>query len=65
MENTQICVIVYFQFYHFPKSKIDSESRFEKRMSISIQFFKSVLINIKKSKKMDLPLFFQKVIWAA
>ena len=24
----------YFQFDHFPKSKIDFESRFEKRMSI-------------------------------
>ena len=33
-ENTQICVFAYFQFDHFPKSKIDSESRFEMRMSI-------------------------------
>ena len=33
-ENTQIRVFAYFQFDHFPKSKIDSESRFEMRMSI-------------------------------
>ena len=33
-ENTQIHVFVYFQFDHLPKSKIDSESRFEMRMSI-------------------------------
>ena len=31
-ENTQIRVLEYFQFDHFPK--IDSESRFEMRMSI-------------------------------
>ena len=29
--NTLICV---FQFDHFPKSKIDSESKFEMRMSL-------------------------------
>ena len=29
--NTRICV---FLFDHFPKSKIDSKSRFEMRMSI-------------------------------
>ena len=33
-ENTQIHVFAYFPFGHFPKSKIDSESRFEMRMSI-------------------------------
>ena len=33
-ENTQICVFVYFPFDHFPKSKIDFERRFEKRMPI-------------------------------
>ena len=33
-ENTRIRVYVYFQFDRFPKSKIDSESRFEMRMSI-------------------------------
>ena len=27
-EDTQIHVFVYFLFYHFPKSKIDSKSRF-------------------------------------
>ena len=31
-ENTLI-LLAYFQFDHFPKSKIDFESRFEKRMS--------------------------------
>ena len=33
-ENTLIRLFVYFQFDHFPKSKIDSKSRFENRMSI-------------------------------
>ena len=33
-ENTQIRVFVYFPFDHFPKLKIDSKSRFEKRMPI-------------------------------
>ena len=33
-ENTQIRIFAYFQFDHFPKLKIDSESRFEKRMPI-------------------------------
>ena len=33
-ENSRIRVYVYFQFDHFPKSKIDFESRFEMRMSI-------------------------------
>ena len=33
-ENMQICIFAYFQFHHFPKSKIDIESRFEMRMSI-------------------------------
>ena len=33
-ENTRICVYVYFQFDHFPKSKIDFQSRFKMRMSI-------------------------------
>ena len=27
-------VYMYFQFDHFPKLKIDSESRFEKRMPV-------------------------------
>ena len=49
-ENTQINVFVYFLFDHFPKSKMDSESIFEKRMPILLCnfFFKRVLINIKK-----------------
>ena len=33
-ENTQMRVFTSFQFDHFPKSKIDFESRFEMRMSI-------------------------------
>ena len=33
-ENTQICIFAYFQFDHFPKLKIDFESRLEMRMSI-------------------------------
>ena len=33
-ENMQIRVFAYFLFDHFPKSKIDSENRFEIRMSI-------------------------------
>ena len=33
-ENTQIRVFAYFPFDQFPKSKIDSESRFEIRMSV-------------------------------
>ena len=33
-ENTHIRVYVYFQFDRFPKSKINSESRFEMKMSI-------------------------------
>ena len=30
----QLAFLAYFQFDHFPKSKIDSETRFEIRMSI-------------------------------
>ena len=33
-ENTRTHIFVYFQFDHFPKSKINSESRFEMKMSI-------------------------------
>ena len=33
-ENTRIRVYVYFQFDHFPKSKIEFKNRFEMRMSI-------------------------------
>ena len=35
-ENTQIRVFAYFQFDHFPKSKIDSESGFEMRIYIRL-----------------------------
>ena len=34
LQNTQIREFAYFQFDHFPKSKINSERRFEMRMSI-------------------------------
>ena len=47
------CVFAYFQCDHFPKLKIDFESRFEMRM------FGQYL---KKSPKMDFPLYFQKVM---
>ena len=33
-ENMQIRIFEYVQFDHFPKTKIDSESRFEMKMSI-------------------------------
>ena len=33
-KNTQIRIFAYFPFDHFPKSKIDSESRFKMKMSI-------------------------------
>ena len=33
-ENTQIRAFAYFQFNHFLKYKMDSESRFEMRISI-------------------------------
>ena len=33
-ENAQILVFAYFPFEHFPKSKIDSKSKFEMKMSI-------------------------------
>ena len=46
-ENTQIYVFAYFQFDHFPKSKIDSKSRFEMRMSIfPFQIFLKSLVII-------------------
>ena len=57
----KIRVFAYFPFDHFPKSKIDSKSRFEMRMSIFL--FKKILLKnfgqyFKKIKKMDFPLFF-------
>ena len=53
-ENTQIRVFAYFPFYHFPKSKIYSESRFEIRMSIFLFyiFFKEFQPIFKKVKKL-------------
>ena len=49
-ENTQIRVFVYFPLDHFPKSKIDSKSRFEMRMSIFLFYFflKSFGLYLKK-----------------
>ena len=56
--------IVYFPFDHFLKSKIGSECKFEIRMCIFLflKKFLSVSVNFLKSKKMDFPLYFQKVI---
>ena len=63
-ENTRIHVYVYFQFDRFLKSKIDSESRFEMRMSIFqfLIFFQRVSANILKSPKNGFPLYFKNVI---
>ena len=52
-ENTQIRVFVYFPFDHFPKSKIDSESRFEMRMSIFL--FKFFLKSFRQYEMDDRP----------
>ena len=58
-ENTQIHVFAYFPFDHFPKSKIDFESRFEMRMYIF--FFKNFLLKsfglYLKNQKIDFPLY--------
>ena len=48
-ENTQICVFAYFKFDHFPKLKIDSEGRFEMKISIFL-FLKSFGLYLKKSR---------------
>ena len=60
-ENTQIRVYAYFPFDHFPKSKINFESRFEMRMSIFL--FKNFLERfgqyLKKSKN-GFPVVFSK-----
>ena len=60
-ENMQILVFAYFQFNHFPKSKIDSESRFEMRTSILffVMIFEQYFLKVKK---IDFSLYFQKVI---
>ena len=57
----QIRVFAYFQFDHFPKLKIDSESRFEKRMSI-FQFFKKLkrFCQYLKKSKNGFPIVFSK-----
>ena len=64
-ENTQICVFAYFQFDHFPKSKIYSENSFKMKRSIFLfkTFFVERFDGWKKSSKMDFPLYFQKVKW--
>ena len=61
-ENTQICVFVYFPFDHFPKSKIDSESRFEKRIPIFLFyiFLKSFDQYLKKVKQLISHCIFKK-----
>ena len=41
-ENPQIRVFAYFQLDHFPKLKINSESRFEIRMSILLFYKKKI-----------------------
>ena len=51
----------HFQFKHFPKSKIISESRFLKKyyiITIKKNFWR-VLICILKKSKLDFPLYFQ------
>ena len=54
--NTRICVIL---FDHFPKSKIDLKSRFERRKSIFLFYLSyRVPLDIKKKK-----MYFQNVIW--
>ena len=61
-ENMQIRVFAYFQFDNFPKSKIDSQSRFEMRMSIFLfkkNFVKRFCQYLKKSKK-GFPIVFSK-----
>ena len=57
-------LFAYFQFDHFTKSKIDSESRFEMRMTIFLfKFFFGAFWSVfKKVKKNDFPLYFQKVM---
>ena len=46
-ENTQLRVFAYFLFDHFPKSKFDSNNRFEKRMPMYF-FFKRFGRHLKK-----------------
>ena len=54
-------VFAYFQFDHFPKSKIDFESSFEMRRSkfMLYIFFLERFEQQKKSWKSDFPLYFQ------
>ena len=49
MENPQVHAFADFPFDHFPKSKIDSESRFEEFWSI-----------LKKKSKNGFPIVFSK-----
>ena len=60
-ENTQIRIFAYFQFDHFPRSKIDFESRFEMRMSIFlILFFLQRFGQYLKKSKIEFPIVFSK-----
>ena len=52
---------VYFWFDHFPKSKIDFESRFEMRMSIFLfKFFLGAFWSVFKKSKKGFPIVFSK-----
>ena len=58
-ENTQIRVFAYFQFDHFPKSKIDSESKFVMRMSILLfKFFLERFGQYLEKSKNGFPIVF-------
>ena len=61
-ENTHIREYVYFQFDHFPKSKIDFLSRFEMRISIFIFwiFFLDRFGQYLKKSKNGFPIVFSK-----
>ena len=57
-KNTQIGIFAYFQFDHFQKSKIYENVY----IFILKKFIKRFGQYFKKSKKMDIPLYFQKVM---
>ena len=61
-ENTQVRVFVYFPLDHFPKSKIDSKSRFEMRISIFLfqVFLKRFGQYLKKERKKIFHCIFKK-----
>ena len=57
----QLSKLTYFQFDHFPMSKIDSESRFEMRMSIFLfNFFMERFDHHKKMFNNGFPVEFSK-----